>query len=346
MKNFLSVLVVLLITIQGFAGTITSAGSGLWSDPNTWVNGVVPTSTDNVVIDTNHNVILNSNITIAGIIINGTLTLDSTQSITLQSTQNIVVNGELRAKPNDYTIVHLIKFIGINEANFVGGGMSPIATDVGLWIMGSGYLDLEGTYKKTFTSIQGSVSAGANSISIKDFPDGWKPNDELTIAPTIHGSRTFDEANVQSISLTSNGKIVYLDRNLPNAHPEVNGMWSAEVVNLTRNVRIEGTASGRTHIFIRSTRAQRILNTQLRYIGPRKQQSGSSATEFILGRYGFHFHHCMMGSIGSVIDGCVIRDAGSHAYVPHMSDGITMSHNVAYNCIESPFWWDFVDPLI
>jgi hypothetical protein len=89
---------------------------------------------------------------------------------------------------------------------------------------------------------------------------------------------------------------------------------------------------------------QRVKNTQLRYIGPRKNQSGDAATEFLLGRYGFHFHHCMEGSAGSLIDGCVVRDAGSHAYVPHMSHGITMNHNIAYNVLESAFWWDFVDP--
>jgi uncharacterized protein (DUF2141 family) len=344
MKNTLMLLAFLIMSIASFSEEITSSGSGNWSNPSTWSTGKIPTANDNVVINANHVVIIDMNSSIAGITINGQLTLDPQHSIILQSTKNIVVNGLLQAKPNDFSIIHLIQFIGLNETSMVGGGMDPIATDVGLWVMGMGKLDLEGGYKKPFTNAIGAIAAGATSISVINMPDGWRTNDELVITPTTNGSMIFDETSIQSVTLTSNGKIVTLNKPVTNAHPQVNGTWTAEVINLTRNVRIEGTTNGRTHIFIRSMKPQRVLNTQLRYIGPRKQQSGSAVTEFLLGRYGFHFHHCMKGSVGSLVDGCVVRDAGSHAYVPHMSDGITMSNNVAYNVYETAFWWDFVDP--
>jgi hypothetical protein len=345
MKNTFFLLAFLIMSISSFAGTITSTGSGNWSNTSTWNTGKLPAATDTVIISANNNVTLDVNSVIAGMKLVGQLTFDPTKSVTLQSTQNIIVNGILQAKPNDYSIIHLIQFIGINETKMVGGGMDPIATDVGLWVMGTGQLNLEGSYKKPYINAVGAIAAGATSISLIDMPDGWKTNDELVITPTnIDTSKRFDETTIKSVTINSNGKVVTLNKAVANAHPLINGAYTAEVINLTRNVRIEGTANGRTHVFIRSMLPQHVLNTQLRYIGPRKQQSGDAATEFLLGRYGFHFHHCMLGSTGTLIDGCVVRDAGSHSYVPHMSHGITMSHNVAYNVLESAFWWDFTDP--
>ena len=35
-----------------------------------------------------------------------------------------------------------------------------------------------------------------------------------------------------------------------------------------------------------------------------------------------------------------MRDSGSHAFVAHMSDGITFTKTIAYNDAETPYWWD------
>jgi hypothetical protein len=106
--------------------------------------------------------------------------------------------------------------------------------------------------------------------------------------------------------------------------------WGAEVLNLTRNLRIEGEAEGRSHVFIRSTSPQTIRFVALRHMGPSE----------VLGRYPVHFHHSGAGSRGSVVEGVVTRECGRHAFVPHMSDGITFSDCIAYDTIEDPYWWD------
>jgi hypothetical protein len=318
--------------------TISSVSSGNWSDPNTW-GGTIPSSTDLPKISTGTVVYADTSVTVAGMEVEGMLSFVPTISVTIQSTKNIVVTGTLEAIIPNPLITQTIKFIGINETNFVGGGMDVLATDIGIWVMGAGKLNLEGAYRTPYVHADTSIASGTNSILLKETPVGWKVGDELTIAPTTNSTRVFDETTIQSL----NQKQLGTSSNIGHAHPKINQKWTAEIINLTRNVRIEGTATGRTHVFIRSTQPQRILNTQLRYVGPRKQQSGSSATEFLLGRYGLHFHHCMNGSVGSLVDGSVIRDAGSHAYVPHVSHGISMNHNVAYKCTEAPFWWDLPD---
>lgn len=56
-KNYLSFIIGIILTVWTnfvIAGTITSNGSGNWTDASTWVGGVVPAYTDNVVIESGH----------------------------------------------------------------------------------------------------------------------------------------------------------------------------------------------------------------------------------------------------------------------------------------------------
>ena len=96
----------------------------------------------------------------------------------------------------------------------------------------------------------------------------------------------------------------------------------------------EGTTTGYTHVFIRSTVPSTIKNAAFRYMAP---DFGSSD---ITGRYGIHFHMAGNGSRGSVVDGLVIRDTKGHAFVPHMSNGITFKNTIAYNVKGEAYWWD------
>jgi hypothetical protein len=81
---------------------------------------------------------------------------------------------------------------------------------------------------------------------------------------------------------------------------------AAEVLNLTRNVRIEGTPGGRSHVFIRNDvpTIHTIRDVALRYLGPRKGKKK------VLGRYALHFHMCGASTKGSAVEATVVRDAG------------------------------------
>ncbi len=252
---------------------------------------------------------------------------------------NVVVDGLLSMRPQGPTVVHTVKFVGVDETKFVGGGMAPLASDVGLWVMGHGRLDVAGAPKTGWTRLASSVDAGSRTLSFAAAPVGWVVGDELLVTPTGPPATQdfatgFDVVRVSAV----NGTTVEIDRPLPHGHPQVNGTWTAEVANLTRNVRIEGTPTGRSHVWIRSTRAQVVDYAAIRFVGPR--QVGEEFTESVLGRYGLHFHESGDGSRGSEVIGTVVRDAGGHAFVPHMSHGITFRDTVSFDTFEEAYWWD------
>jgi hypothetical protein len=85
---------------------------------------------------------------------------------------------------------------------------------------------------------------------------------------------------------------------------------------------------------------QTIRDVAFRYLGPRKDINDDDDEELVQGRYGLHFHHCENGSRGTIVENCVMRDINNHCFVPHGSHGITFKKNIAYNVLETPFWWD------
>ncbi len=129
----------------------------------------------------------------------------------------------------------------------------------------------------------------------------------------------------------------------------MNNTWTAEVLNLTRNVKIGGTGnndadptgSGRAHLmFLMTNNAQTVKNIELHHMGPRQFSDGRDPTEGVLGRYALHFHHGGEGSVGSLIENVVVRNSGNHAFVPHLSNGVTMRGTISHDTWEDPYWWD------
>lgn len=262
---------------------------------------------------------------------------------TVVSEANVVVEGVLRMHPVDHDVMHTLRFEGIDESDFVGGGTEVLDSDVGLWVVGDGQLD-----------IVGSEKAGWNRTGSDPT---WRDGDDIRVAPIGEGDvNTFEEFEpgdeVPSVS---------------HAGEE----YEAEVFNLTRNVRIEGTGdgganpatNGRAHIWINSTKSQTIRYAELRHLGPRQaSESGKvtqavhrggwtvfgspeetetgDGTEGVHGRYGLHLHMSGDGSRDSLIEGVVVRDTGNHAFVPHASHGVTIRDTIAFNVFEDAYWWD------
>jgi hypothetical protein len=317
-----------------------------WSDRDSWPKGI-PGPQDVAVIS--RRIVLDLDARVAGVMIEpgGELIWEPGASRTLQSSGNVVVKGRLVMRPASHSVDHQLIFPEVDERRFAGGGMDVVKSDVGLWVMEAGVLDLKGMARRAWTRATGAVAAGATSLTLRDAPTGWRPGDEVVITPTIPPARAgsfnaYDTALVKAVK----GKVVTLDRPTSFEHPAVDvvtdagsgRVQTAEVLNLTRNVRIEGTAGQRAHVFIRSQRPQSLRHAALRHMGPR--QPAEEFTKLVLGRYALHFHMSHDGSRGSVVDSVVIRDAGSHAFVPHLSHGITFRDCISHDTLEDAYWWD------
>ena len=326
----------------------TSVASGRWSAAATWVGGQVPADGDSVIVAAGTEVIYDVPARrMAGMTVQETaaLVFDPNASAALSSSANVVIEGRLTMRPSSAAVEQLLRFVSVNEAAFVGGGMVPLATDTGLWVMHAGRLDVSGTPRSGWLRLLGGTAAGATTATLEAAPTGWQAGDEIAIAPTESPTvgepaySGFDEATLTGV----NAATITWNHAAARAHPRVEDRWSAEVMNLTRNVRIEGTPTGRAHVFIHSQQPQTVNYAQIRYMGPRK--ATDDATEAVLGRYGLHFHHGYDGSRGSQVIGTVVRDTGAHAFVPHFSHGITFRDTVSYDTVDEAYWWDLAaDP--
>ncbi len=286
-----------------------------------------------------------------------TLRFDPNVSTTLYVSGNLIMKGTLEMRPASPGIVHRLVFTGANESEFVGGGMVPLATDDGLWVVEGGRLDLSGAPREPWVRLAAGAAAGARTLTLAADPVGWRVGDQLRIAPTAPRQyrEQFEGPTVAAIS----GRTVTLSAPLAYAHPPVTlpdgRAMNAEVLDLTRNVRIEGSPPaatfpraaganpvGRAHVFVNNTVPVRhtIDYVGLRYMGPRQFVASTGRSRFVMGRYALHFHMSGTNAAGTVVRGVVVTDSGSHAFVPHMSDGITFERDVTYNTAETPFWWD------
>src|SRR3979411_2365836 len=75
------------------AANITSAQSGSWGSPSTWVGGVVPGASDNVTIATGHPVTVDQTFSCTDLTINPGGILNTFFGLT--TTGNVTVNGTL-----------------------------------------------------------------------------------------------------------------------------------------------------------------------------------------------------------------------------------------------------------
>jgi hypothetical protein len=308
---------------------------GSWSDPGTW-NGNVPGPNDVAVISSD--VILDTDARVAGVIVEpgATLSFLRTRSVTLKSSENVIVRGRLSMRPEQPSINHRLRFVDVDESKFVGDGKKVRASDVGLWVMGNGVLDVAGSQKRAWTRTASGVPADATVIKLRRDPTGWRVGDRIVLTPTGSPAkrnfhRAYDEARIKSIK----GRTVTLTKPTRFAHPAVEvregQRFTPEVLNLTRNVAIEGTPKGRAHVFIHSQRPQSVEHVLIEHMGPRH----------VRGRYGFHFHECRHTSHGSIVKGAVVTSCGNHAFVPHGSHGIKFISCISHDTMEDPFWWDF-----
>lgn len=286
-----------------------------YDNPGSWADGVPPTLDDDVeIID--QPVWIRGDANYAKTIVikpGGRVMLDPAFGCTFSARGNIILDGGalIATPPVDRSLIRTIRMVQVNEAAYVGGGHDPIDSDVGLWVCGNSELVLQGTPIVAWNRTGNDPS--------------WAASDELYVTPTAVNAYlpvAFVKGSPVPVAVDHRG----------NPH-------AGEVVNLFRNVRIEGTPTGRAHvIFAGSTRIPVVEHVAIRYMGPR--QDYGLGLDGVLARYGWHFHHCDDALEGTVVRGVLVRDCNSHAFVTHHTHGITYEDCLAYDTKSDAFWWD------
>jgi hypothetical protein len=242
----------------------------------------------------------------------------------LMDNKNLIVYGTLEMNPANAAVIHTVRFINVNEANYTGapaptfagpnmGSMEPSFTDVGLWVMDAGILDAIGTPK-----------AGWNRTG--DDPT-WLPTDEMKTVP-------FDPLDYTTFAAHTKAGT------LKTVSPGNGQTYTQECFNLTRNVRFEGMFGHRAHVLIMTPGVAQVLKyASFQYLGPRKILSNGETAD-IRGRWaGVHFHH-LGDTVGTLAEGIVVRDGAGHAYVSHDSNSTTFRDCIAFHTVNDAYWWD------
>ncbi len=83
----------LFLSANVSATTITSAGSGVWSDGSTWVGGIVPSEGDDVVIESGHSISLLLSVICNSMVVNGSSPSGLTSTNAVNITTTLTVNN-------------------------------------------------------------------------------------------------------------------------------------------------------------------------------------------------------------------------------------------------------------
>lgn len=128
------ILVFVLQISSSFSATITSRATGNWNSTATWNGGVVPATTDSVVINSGHTVSTNGNRSSSGLLILGTLSIGSGNIVTVDggiggtgafagnnTNRQIVLTGDWTFNPaSTPTLAHTITFNGTSNQLITG----------------------------------------------------------------------------------------------------------------------------------------------------------------------------------------------------------------------------------
>lgn len=298
-----------------------------------------------------------------------TVSLDPDRSILVTSTGSIAVHAgaTLQMRPSSSSVVHEIRFVGVDEQAFIGGGgvggapmdHTDYPDDIGLWVEGA--LDWAGHERCPWTRATATVAASATSCVVED-ATGWKVGDTITICPTgdpdtdaSHYLR-YDERAILSITPGAGTTATVGFSAAAYAHPAVTFdgnldagphtfTFGAEVLNLTRNVVVGGTDGGRSHIMVHPADGVvpiTVDNVRLQWMGPQKLD-GVGVPILGLGRYAFHFHFADDTRAGSTMRNVCAVDSGLHSFVTHATHDITWERAVAHRADATPYWWDILD---
>jgi len=322
--------------------SVYAQSSQLWSDVfgNAGANATVH-------IRQGQRILIDRNIDVGGIIVEGELLAQDTRNLTVSTDWALVINGGLFQVgtsndpfENDFTLtltgdnpnrdLDLRNQIGMrinnNDAFLMGMGNNSRIRFYGA-----------DAQKRSWTQVTSTVQAGSSVLLVAD-RTGWEAGDRIAIAST---SSDFDEAEaltIQSISNNGGGQRIVVEETIQNRHyGEIERYntgtrnWDidmrAEVGLLSRNVTVTGDENADQdefggHIMVANNASLNISGTELTRMG----QFG------VLGRYPAHWH--LLGDTsGQYIRNSSVHNTFNKGVTIHGTNDIGIDSNVIFDHI-------------
>jgi len=226
-----------------------------WSNPKSWSLGRLPIEGEDVIIESTWNMVLDVNDppVLRSLEINGRLTIKNDgETYNLQSYLVYVRSGEL--------------IVGTEEEPFTGTALFTLHGDRSSLdvyfhdkmfeagnkvIANTGKLRMYGKPVETkWTRLAAKAEAGTKTIVLVDEPTDWAVGDDIGIAPSGRDYTHRDFGVIDSISgntITLRDDIVYEHYGAAEHDSSISGSIDirAEVLHLTRNIRVQGTNEDR-----------------------------------------------------------------------------------------------------
>ncbi len=292
-----------------------------WSDASAWPNNQVPAFGATVTIPEGKTIMLDQNVTLAGLNVMGTLRFEA-KDLELKSNY-VMVHGRLEVGSTSAPFMNraTITLTGAaSNADMMGMGTKFLGT------MGSGGIELHGENRSSWTKLSATANKGANSITLETAPN-WRVGDELVITSTGYRGWWGDQTETRTVTAIA-GNTVTLDRALEHQHWGVNQTFDgkilderAEVGLLSKNLTVQGdgTAEFGGHVMIMPGGALRANGVHFSKMG----QAGK------LGRYPIHWHTVGNGN-GQFLKNSSISRSNNRCVVMHATDNLRLENNVCF----------------
>ncbi len=332
----------------GAQPTITSARSGLWSDPGTWSAGRVPVAGDIVSVtawnDVTYDIVSTEAIKTVAVQANGRL-LFRTDVNTKLTVINLLImeGGELRigtaANPVAANVKAEVVFadVALDLVN------DPAQYGNGLIVLGK--VTVHGAVKgDSFVKLAAEALAGSTTLTLAAPVSGWRVGDRLTMQDTrqLTWSTRPDNPNVNYVSqaetvtiaaISADGRTLTLSQPLQYSHLGArNGdgvlTFMPYAGDLTRNVVFKSANAngvrghtmytGRAEVDIQYAQFSGLGRTKNDPLNNTRFDAAGNATSIGTnqqGRYSVHFHH-LYGQAGGAASGVQYRFEGNSVFCP------------------------------
>jgi len=364
MKSLLLCFCVLLLTNASFAAEpvlfdARTAGSGKWSEAETWEGGRRPQAGDFVQVRAGHTVTydVNSSAAIRMIHVAGVLTFSREKSTLLDVGLLKIEAGETETEDGFEcdSALAISSFhshakhaqpaleIGTRSAPIPAGITATIRLrhfprtnpdTLPAIISCGGRWDVHGApLARTWLKLAKPAKAGDATVTLTEPVSDWRVGDQVIITTGHSGGpekgASFRKTvprpkpvgtETQQIAAID-GATLTLDRRLDKSHP-CEKLMSCEVANLSRNVVIESAepAGVRGHTMYHHGSTGGISYAEFRHLGK----------EGVLGKYAIHFHLVRDTMRGSGVTGASIWDSHNRWVTIHGTDHLLSRDCVGY----------------